>query len=50
MEKTCIFVISDCLPFSRQIDFYISFSWKRLGAGLPTPVSLFYGPSPLEKF
>lgn len=28
MERTCIFVISDCLPFSRQIDFYISCYWK----------------------
>lgn len=28
MERTCIFVISDCLPYSRQIDFYISCYWK----------------------
>lgn len=31
MERTCIFVISDCLPFSRQIDFYISCYWKLSG-------------------
>jgi hypothetical protein len=48
VERTCVFVIADCLPFSRQIDFYISFSWKlsgincqgRLGLGLTAkPVS-----------
>lgn len=31
MERIYIFVISDCLPFSRQIDFYISCYWKLSG-------------------
>ena len=29
-KNPCIFVISDCLPFSQQTDFYISFSRKTL--------------------
>ena len=52
MERTCIFVISDCLPFSRQIDFYISCYWKLSGldcqaclalASAAKPVSGLYG-------
>lgn len=54
MERTCIFVISNCLPFSRQIDFYISCYWKHSGldcqaclalASTAKPVSALYGPT-----
>lgn len=54
MERTCIFVISDCLPFSRQIDFYVSRYWKLSGldcqaclalASAAKPVSALYGPT-----
>lgn len=59
VERTCIFVISDCLPFSRQIDFYISCSWKLSGldgqaclalASAAKPVSTLYGPTPGRTF
>lgn len=52
MERTCIFVISNCLPFSRQIDFYISCYWKLSGldcqaclalASTAKPVCVLYG-------
>lgn len=49
VERTCIFVISDCLPFSRQIDFQVSCYWKL--SGLDRPVWL--GPplpSPSPRF
>lgn len=54
MERTCIFVICDCLPFSRQIDFYVSRHWKLSGldcqaclalASAAKPVSALYGPA-----
>ena len=54
MRRTCIFVISNCLPLSRQIDFYISCYWKLSGLGCQAclalastakPVSTLYGPT-----
>lgn len=48
MERTCIFVISDCLPFSRQIDFYISCYWKLSGLDCQACLALASAAKPVS--
>lgn len=48
MERTCIFVISDCLPSSRQIDFYISCYWKRSGLDCQACLALSSAAKPVS--
>lgn len=49
MERTCIFVISDCLPFSRQIDFYISCYWKLSGLDCQACLALASAAKPVSE-
>lgn len=48
MERTCVFVISDCLPFSRQIDFYVSCYWKLSGLGCQACLALASAAKPIS--
>lgn len=48
VERTCIFVISDCLPSLRQIDFYISCYWKLSGLDCQACLALSSAAKPVS--